>query len=198
MHPCGRFNRNTLQYILGEVYQPQAPRPAHRLDANTTGIVVLSRTRHVAGLLQPQFERGEVEKIYLARVQGHPPQEEFRCDAPITDESGDVGSRDIATDGGLPARTDFRVIERFPDGTSLLEVVPLTGRTNQIRIHLWHLGWPICGDQTYLPNQALGQTQTHTLHDAPLCLLARQLTFTHPVTGERMTFTAPSPVWSNQ
>lgn len=198
MHPCGRFNRNTLHYILGEVYKPQAPRPAHRLDANTSGVVVLSRTRRIASMVQPQFERGEVEKVYLARVHGHPPDDVFECRAAITDSSGELGSRDTVTEGGLPAHTKFRVLQRFADGTSLLEVVPLTGRTNQIRVHLWHLGWPICGDQTYLPGRLLGDTQTHTTDSLPLCLFARRITFTHPLTHERMTFEAEPPEWASQ
>ncbi|MEK6261883.1 MAG: pseudouridine synthase [Planctomycetota bacterium] len=196
MHPCGRFNRNTLQHILGEVYRPYNPRAAHRLDANTSGLVVFARTKHIAGMLQPQFERGEIEKVYLARVQGHPAEDRFSCTAPISAMSGDLGSREIDEANGLPSRTDFRVLERFADGTSLLEVVPLTGRTNQIRVHLWHLDWPIVGDPTYLAERQLGDTQTHALDASPLCLLARRLTFTHPLTRERMTFEAALPEWT--
>jgi hypothetical protein len=85
IHPSGRFNRNTLQAILQTVYHPQKPRPAHRLDANTSGIVVFTRTRHFAKFVQPQFERGEVEKIYLARVFGHPVDDAFSCTAKIGD-----------------------------------------------------------------------------------------------------------------
>lgn len=198
MHPCGRFNRNTLQYILAETYKPQSPRPAHRLDANTSGVVVFSRTKHVASLLQPQFERGEVNKVYLARVTGHPPADHFDCQAPISDSSGDLGSRDVVAEGGLPAHTKFQVLQRFPDGTSLLEVSPLTGRTNQIRVHLWHLGWPICGDQTYLPGRKLGETQTHSVADPPLCLQAHRITFVHPLSRERLTFEVDPPKWSGQ
>lgn len=196
LHPSGRFNRNTLQYFLHEVYRPQRPRPAHRLDANTSGVVVFARTRHFAGLLQPQFQRGEVEKVYLARVQGHPPQDRFTCDTPIRATAGELGTRSGDAEG-LAARTEFRVLSRDADGTSLLEVRPLTGRTNQIRVHLWELGWPICGEQSYLPGQQLGDTQTHALDDPPLCLFAQQLSFTHPLSGERLTFTAQAPDWAH-
>ena len=72
MHPCGRFNRNTLTWILNEVYAPLRLRPAHRLDADTSGLVVLSKRRDVARRLQPQFETGRVEKKYLAKVYGTP------------------------------------------------------------------------------------------------------------------------------
>jgi 23S rRNA-/tRNA-specific pseudouridylate synthase len=150
----------------------------------------------VAGLLQPQFERGEIEKIYLARVLGHPPEDRFACRAAISETSGDLGSRDVVDVGGLPAHTDFQVIERFSNNTTLLQVVPHTGRTNQIRVHLWHLGWPICGDQAYLPNKVLGDVQTHDLGSSPLCLFAHRITLTHPLTRQRMTFAGDIPDWA--
>ena len=93
MHPSGRYNRNTLQHLLAAAYDPQKPRPAHRLDANTTGLVVLCRTRHFASILQPQFTRGEVEKRYLVRVAGHPVRDSFTCEAAISAAPGAAGSR---------------------------------------------------------------------------------------------------------
>jgi RluA family pseudouridine synthase len=158
MHRGGRFYRNTLQYILNHAYHPQRPYPAHRLDANTTGLVLVTRTRHFAGRLQPQFARGQVEKLYLVRAQGHPKEDVFRCAAPISTESGEIGSRTVDLESGRAARTEFRVRQRDGDGTTLLEARPLTGRTNQIRVHLWHLGFPVCGDAIYLPGNNLGDT----------------------------------------
>ena len=193
MHEGGRFHRNTLQYMLNAAYHPQKPHPAHRLDANTTGLVLVTRTRHFAGRLQPQFTRGQVEKIYLARVQGHPTEDFFVCDAPIGAESVELGARDVDFEGGLSARTEFRVKKRNVDGTTLLEVRPLTGRTNQIRVHLCHLGFPICGDAVYLLGGKKGDTQTLGVDDAPLCLHAWRIKFKHPLTGEKMEFEAPVP-----
>ena len=197
MHPCGRFNRHTLQWMLNALYHPQKPRHAHRLDANTTGLVVCARTRHFAGLLQQgQFAQGGVEKVYLARAQGHPKEDSFVCEAPISEEPGQVGSREVDEAEGQDARTAFKVLRRDADGTSLLEVKPVTGRSNQIRIHLWHLGYPIVGDQAYLPNQQIGDKQTLDMQDAPLCLHAWKLAFNHPRSKERMSFETAMPAWS--
>ena len=196
MHAGGRFFRNTLQHLLNEVYAPQKPHLAHRLDANTTGVVLFTRTRHFASLLQPQFTRGEIAKTYTVRVQGHPVEDEFVCDARITDEPGPLGSRTVDDENGLPAKTEFTVKRRMPDGTALLEARPLTGRTNQIRIHLWHLGYPICGDAAYLPGGKIGVQQTLALGQPPLCLHAARIEFTHPQTNERVEFTAPDPAWA--
>jgi RluA family pseudouridine synthase len=196
LHPSGRFNRNTLQSILQAACHPLKPRPAHRLDANTTGLVIFSKTRHFAKFLQPQFERGEVEKIYLARVQGHPDEETFSCDAPISDSPGEAGSRGVDLINGLPARTDFRVLNRLSDNSTLIEARPLTGRTNQIRVHLWHMGFPICGDPLYLANGQLGARQTLSPSEPPLCLHAWKLLFTHPLDHTKRTFEAPLAKWA--
>ncbi len=196
MHPGGRFNRNTLQWLLAEAYHPQKPQAAHRLDANTTGVVFIARTRHFAGLLQPQFQRGEVEKAYLVRVQGHPGQDRFACDLPISSEPGAVGSREVDEAHGQPARTEFVVRRRDPDGTSLLEARPLTGRTNQIRVHLWHLGLPVCGDPVYRAGGQLGTVQTLAVDAPPLCLHSWRLKFRHPLSREQVEFTAPPPAWA--
>jgi RluA family pseudouridine synthase len=195
MHPSGRFNRNTLQFILNTVYAPNKPRPAHRLDAATTGLVVCARTRHFAGILQPQFEDGRVRKTYLVHVQGHPAEDAFVCDAPIGVEPGDLGSRQVDEENGLPARTEFRVLQRDADGTALLEARPLTGRTNQIRVHLWQLGFPVCGDPAYLPGGKLGEAMTVEVGAPPLCLHAWRLEFRHPVSGELVSFEAEKPEW---
>lgn len=195
MHPSGRFNRNTLVHFLHAAWHPEKPRPAHRLDANTSGIVVCARTRHFAKLIQPQFTRGEVGKTYLARVHGHPPEDSFTVDAPISDEPARLGAREIEEDG-RDARTEFKVLARDPDGTSLLEVNPLTGRTNQIRIHLWHAGFPIIGDPVYLPAGQRGDTQTLPVGSPSMCLHAWKISFRHPLTGSPVDFTAEAPAWA--
>lgn len=196
MHPSGRFNRNTLQAILNQVYDPQILKPAHRLDANTSGVVVFSRTRSIASRVQPQFEDRSAKKIYLARVQGHPGEDQFRCTTSIGRTATQAGLR-LPDSEGQKAITDFRVLRRDDDGTALLEVRPLTGRTNQIRLHLWDLEFPIVGDPAYLPNRELGKTQTLSTDDSPLCLHAWKLTLMHPTKHVELTFKAPAPDWAN-
>jgi 23S rRNA-/tRNA-specific pseudouridylate synthase len=166
------------------------------LDANTTGIVLYARTRHFCRLLQRQFLEGTVEKRYLARVAGHPAKDVFSCNAPISDEPGKMGTHGVDELAGQVARTDFRVIERKADGTCLLEAKLSTGRTNQIRIHLWHLGHPVVGDAAYLPGGLLGDTQTLDIDAPPMQLHAWKLSFRHPRTGEAMHFETGLPDWA--
>lgn len=195
MHPSGRFHRNTLHHLLAQAYEvPKVVRIVHRLDANTTGLVVFARTRHFTRLLQRQFIDGQVEKTYLVRVAGHPVDDVFACDAPISQIAGLAGSREVDEIDGLSSRTEFRVRERSADGTSLLEAVLKTGRTNQIRVHCWHLGFPVIGDRTYLKDGEIGSQQTLEMDDSPLHLHAWRLSFVHPLKGERVEFEV-APEW---
>ncbi len=195
MHAGGRYTRNTLQQILNTVYRPQKPRPAHRLDANTTGVVIAARNRHFAGRLQAQFAEARVTKRYLVRVHGHPVHTHFQCEAPITRAAGVAGTREVGVATDAPALTTFNLLRRFADGTSLLEALPATGRTNQIRLHCAFLGFPVVGDQAY--SGAAGEIrQTLDPDDPPLCLHAWQIGFAHPVSDEPVSFTAPPPDWA--
>jgi UPF0176 protein len=196
MHSGGRFHRNTLQYLMNLAYAPYVVRPVHRLDANTTGLVLFARTRHWCRLLQRQFLENTVEKRYLVRVQGWPSQEEFSADFPISSQPDEVGSRGIAGDDGLAARTDFQVIRRCQDGSTLLEARLGSGRTNQIRVHLQKLGYPVCGDPTYLMDGRIGESQTLLLGAPAMQLHAWMLSFTHPLGGEPVSFHAEPPAWA--
>jgi RluA family pseudouridine synthase len=187
MHPSGRYHRNTLQHLMNQVYEPKYLRPAHRLDANTRGLVLFARTRHFCRLLQRQFLDGKVEKVYRVRVQGSPEWDEKVCESAISVEPVGPGGR-VVDEDGLAARTDFRVLERYDDGTALLEAKLGSGRTNQIRVHLWEMGLPVVGDPCYLPDGKMGDKQTLEVGDAPMELEAWRLCFMHPLTGERMDF----------
>jgi RluA family pseudouridine synthase len=196
LHPCGRYHRNTLRQLLSLACHPEHPRPAHRLDANTTGVLVCARTRHFAKLLQPQFARGEVEKVYLARVLGHPASDNFTLDSPIANIPGPMGSREADEEDGRESTSVFLVLERFADGTSLLEARPITGRTNQLRLHLRDAGFPIVGDPTYGSAGESGEPMTLDLSAPPMCLHALRISFFHPISGAKVEFSADAPAWA--
>jgi UPF0176 protein len=195
MHASGRFHRNTLQHFLNEVYAPKYPRPVHRLDSNTTGLVLFARSRHFCRVLQQQFLAGTVDKRYLVKIIGHPPEDVFFSEAAISAQSNVLGTRGIDEIDGLASRTDFQVLERLADGTSLVEAKLTTGRTNQIRVHLWEMGWPVVGDPAYLPDRKIGNTQTLRPDATPLQLHSWKLSFGHPATGARMIFETARPAW---
>ncbi len=201
MHPCGRFARNTLVALLGQLDPDARLRLVHRLDANTSGIVVLAKTRSSATCLQRQFAEQTVVKKYMVLSQ----QTRFgdnhlhagsrlECHAPISVTTGVAGSR-VIDPAGVSASTRFRLIANRDDNRWLIEAIPQTGRTNQIRIHLWHLGLPIVGDPVYLPGGQLGPTQTLHANAAPMCLHASSLTIRHPDTAKKQTFRSPKPDW---
>lgn len=194
MHPCGRFNHNTLISMLRLVYQADDLHVVHRLDANTTGIVILARTRIAANHLRNQFDAASIDKRYVVRCEGHPPEDFFLRDDSITRQRGRAGSRS-ACDCGHSAVTRFEVIERNGNGTSLLWATPTTGRTNQIRIHLWAMGMPVVGDPVYLKNNQLASRQTLTVDEPPMCLHAAELVLNHPESGRRLKLVARDAEW---
>ncbi|MGB4711161.1 MAG: sulfurtransferase [Fuerstiella sp.] len=197
LHASGRFNRNTLQYIINETYRPEAPLLVHRLDANTSGVLVMCRKRKVARIIQPQFEKRTVSKTYLARVAATPAQSSFECTAPISATPAENGLRLVDDENGLESHTKFEVVRTLADGSTLLKVTPLTGRTNQIRLHLWHLGLPIVGDPAYLPNGETGSNRSLTIDEPVMCLHASTISL-HDMNGELRTFHAPDPSWATE
>ena len=184
VHACGRFSRNTLEWMLQEVYRPQRLKLVHRLDSNTSGIMVVARHRKAATALHRCFQDGTVAKTYLARVHGSPADYRFSSTAAISDGPREDGIRTLDPTG-LSAETHFQVRQRFDDGTTLLEVRPVTGRTNQIRVHLWGLGYPIVGDPTYLPGAKLGANRSREITEAPMMLHAWKLSFPDPFGGQQ-------------
>ena len=195
MHPCGRFNRNSLIYLIGLVYSGEKIRMAHRLDANTSGCVILTRKKAICHQLQKQFETCNIQKVYLARVQGTPQWDIWTEEAGISSQPTVAGVREIDPNG-LRAITRFKKLHTFNDGTTLLECRPETGRTNQIRLHLWHLALPILGDPVFLPEGQLGNKQTLAVTEPPMCLHASSIKFEHPRRQESVTIEAPRPAWS--
>ncbi len=166
----------------------------HRLDKGTSGVLCLARSASAHRLLNTQFEQRQVAKVYRALVSGTPGWQEFTSDQPLR-VNGDRQHRTVVDpDKGLPAVTHFKVLERLA-GCCLLEAVPETGRTHQIRAHLAGLGLCIVGDKLYCRPTAPQPTSQGLM--APLAgrmlLHALSLELAHPLTGQRVKFTAPYP-----
>lgn len=187
VHPSGRFNKNTLKYFLDQVYAPQLLRPAHRLDAYTTGLIALTRTRPAARDLQTQFATREVKKTYLAKVHGQIVERQFKIEQKLSDEKHYAGSR-APDDNGKVAITDCRVVSGTDDKNTTLEIDLQTGRTHQIRIHLASQGNPIVGDMIY---GAHSDNELMNLH-------SWRLAFKHPISQEPIEFEAPLPDWMSE
>ncbi len=119
---------------------------------------------------------------------------------PVGGDTGGLANPDapLGFGLGLASLTEFSVLARHADGTALLEARPRTGRTNQIRLHLQHLGWPVCGDPLYGLRPATDAPPTLGVNDPPLCLHAWKITLRHPLRNERMEFTAEPPAWASE
>jgi 23S rRNA pseudouridine1911/1915/1917 synthase len=158
------------------------PGMIHRLDRSTSGLIVLAKTPRALTVLSRHFRKRLVEKRYLALVVDSVEEEAGSISAAIGRDP-DQQPRWRVMDGGRHAETKFRVLERMAQAT-LLELEPVTGRTNQLRIHCAYIGHPIVGDEMY------GCKDDREMR---LCLHASSLSFHHPVGGEWMEFTSPMP-----
>lgn len=193
VHPAAGHAGGTLvNAVLG--YEPdlegvgdeQRPGIVHRLDKDTSGLIVVAKNDAAHRSLQRQFAERTVEKIYLALVDGHPPTETGRIEAAIgRDPNNRKRMAVVPASKGRLAVTEYAVREAFPAHT-LLECRLLTGRTHQIRLHLAYLKCPIVGDTVYGRRRPTLPLARHFLH-------AAQLTLTLPGTRHRKTFTAPLP-----
>jgi 23S rRNA pseudouridine1911/1915/1917 synthase len=191
-HPTEGRRSGTLVNRLLAMGLPLAPgddplRPGivHRLDAGTSGLLVVALDEGARDRLSEMFRRHDVERCYLAVVRGDPDHERFVVDAPL----GRRGARirlDAVT--GRRAETGFRVLERF-GRAALLEATPRTGRTHQIRVHLSSVGHPILGDARY----GGGGDDARRLGLSRPFLHSWRIGFEHPVTGERIDVEDPLP-----
>jgi 23S rRNA pseudouridine1911/1915/1917 synthase len=151
----------------------------HRLDADTSGVMVLTKTEEAHRCLIGQFQRREVEKEYLALVAGEVEPDRGVIEGPIGRDPHRPRWMGIVA-GGKEAITEFEVLERG-EGLTLLLVRPKTGRTHQIRVHLSSIGHPVVGDPLY--GRGEGKLMLHSW----------KMTFRHPRTGESVSFSAPPP-----
>lgn len=157
----------------------------HRLDLDTSGVMVFALTRHAQRNLGAQFERRATRKHYRARLWGHLEPREGQVDLPLTVDWPNRPRQHVNHETGKPAQTDWRVLGHDSDGTTRVRLMPLTGRSHQLRVHMLALGHPILGDPLYAEGPARNYPR--------LMLHAESLRFQHPETGKGMTFTAPCP-----
>ncbi len=215
VHPAKGHWSGTLTAALAYHFQqlsdaggPTRPGIVHRLDRDTSGVIVIAKTNEVHFKLCAQFESREVNKTYMAIVAGTLDRDRDRIIQPIGNHpyqrdkmairAGHHSSRD--------AETFFEVVKRFP-GYAYLKVEPKTGRTHQIRLHMAHIGCPVLCDRLYggHANVMRGQLQRRQVRGLPPlatdadvvltrhALHAAKLEFNHPKTGERLSFEAPLP-----
>jgi 23S rRNA pseudouridine1911/1915/1917 synthase len=185
-HPGGTLVNAMLAHCpqIAEVGGPDRAGIVHRLDKDTSGLILVAKDEATRAALQRQFKRRQVAKTYLALVEGQVYPREGIIEVPIGRDKRQRKKMAV-TRSGRSAHTMYRAIEYFPRHT-LLEVRPYTGRTHQIRVHLSWMGYPIVGDTVYGHRRQPLLKNRHFLH-------AAQLRFTHPVTGEEIESKAPLP-----
>lgn len=187
VHPGPGHHADTLGNYLTEYYKrkgvPFVYRPAHRLDRNTSGLMVVARHAHAQELLKQQLHTGSFCRTYLAVCRGVPERNEGVIDMPIGRKDGSVLMRQVRSDGAR-AVTHYRVVSA-KDNRSLVQLQLETGRTHQIRVHLAWLGHPLIGDFLYGEEDKtlIGRTALHSW----------KLSVIQPLTGEKIDLTAPLP-----
>jgi len=186
VHPGAGHRSGTLVHgLVGRTAGGEEDRPGivHRLDRDTSGLLVVARSDEAHKRLQGLVARREIERHYLALVRGRPRSWRGRIEAPIGRDREERTRQSLDTDTPREAVTHFEVAELL-GGNALLDVRLETGRTHQIRVHLAAVGLPVVGDPVYgVPDQALGRQFLH----------AGRLAFDHPFTGERIDVESPLP-----
>ena len=171
VHPSPGHERGTLVHAaLGHAPEMEGiggeerPGIVHRLDKDTSGLIVIAKNEQTHRWLQDQFRTRTVEKVYLALVDGKPPTPRGRVEAPIGRNATQRKLMSVVPlEKGREAVSEYKTLESFPEHT-LLEVHPLTGRTHQIRVHMAFLGCPVVGDTVYGKKKSTVDLNRHFLH----------------------------------
>lgn len=194
VHPAPGHYDDTLVNALAARYPELLagegdlrPGIVHRLDQDTSGLLIVARNTHTQAALIEQMKQHQVEKRYLALVEGLVSLDQGSIDAPIGRDPRNRQRMAITTMQGREARTHFRVMQRYDRHTLLLLQLE-TGRTHQVRVHLKAIGHPVVGDQEYGSGRSTRRLalQRQFLH-------AYQLSFNHPTSGKLLEFEAPLP-----
>jgi 23S rRNA pseudouridine1911/1915/1917 synthase len=204
VHPAGKVTSGTLvNALLFHVRDLQGvggilrPGIVHRLDKGTSGVMVVAKNDLTHDALVQQFKGREVQKIYFALAYGTMKGEEGVVTAPMGRHPIDRKRFSLRTRQPKEALTGWQVKERF-EGITFVQISPKTGRTHQIRVHMSAIGHPLVGDPLYTKKRWLNRIEDLHLQER-IKTLGRQalhaslLAFRHPITGERMKFTAPMP-----
>ena len=191
----GLDGRISAQEILGDGYHV-----VHRLDMDTSGVMIFAKTPEAAVNLRRQFEEHTVRKTYMAKVSadtvsqtGSSKAGKGAIDLPLSPDYDERPRQKIDFRQGKPAYTEYEIIRNHEDGTADLLLYPHTGRTHQLRVHCAHhlgLGRPIVGDLLYGGYSVFDNKASEPAHPARLCLHALSITFRHPLTAEELTFTS--------
>jgi len=187
VHPGRGHREDTLSQRLAPLLAGGDPERAgivHRLDRDTSGLLVVARTEEAHRRLQRAIAARQVEREYLALVEGRPPSRTGTIEAPIGRDPRIRTRMTVGGAGARAARTNF-TLERALGRFSLLRVRLDTGRTHQIRVHMSAIGHPVCGDPEYGTRGLLG-LERQFLH-------AARLAFDHPATGKRIELSSPLP-----
>lgn len=186
IHPSQGNYDNTLAnacaYYFQQKGEPFTYRCINRLDRDTTGLLILARHAYSASLLSSMVAKREIHREYLALATGLVPDSGV-IEAPIARVDGSTIEREVNFETGEFARTHYKCLE-YKNGYSLVSLKLDTGRTHQIRVHMKYIGHPLPGDFLYNPDYSVIRRQA--LH-------SYRLTFTHPITGKELQFTAPLP-----
>ena len=158
----------------------------HRLDKDTSGLLLLAYDKKALGALGSQFEHRKIAKYYVARVWGDVAGDSGVIDLPLATDWENKPRQRVDHERGRPSRTQWEVLAREAGGITRLKLTPHTGRTHQLRVHMVALGHPILGDSFYAPPEALAAADRLQLH-------AEMLGFTHPDDGRRLELIAPAP-----
>jgi 23S rRNA pseudouridine1911/1915/1917 synthase len=188
VHPLHPTQTNTLSHGIAYHFQQQGlsakVRPVHRIDRDTSGLLVVAKTAYAHQHLDRQLRERNLHREYLAFVSGVIPEASGTIDAPIGKHKQHPNLRAVRPNSGEFALTRYEVVETYAHAT-LVRLKLETGRTHQIRVHMAHIGHPLIGDRQY------GQVGTRLLKRQ--ALHASRLSFQHPTTGEALTFEAPLP-----
>lgn len=163
---------------------PQA-RIIHRLDMDTSGVIIMAMNADSHRHVSKQFEKRQTDKTYIARVAGLIEENEGLIDQPLICDWPNRPKQMICHENGKPSQTKWNVLERETEVTRVA-LYPITGRTHQLRVHMRFLGHPILGDDFYAPPEIEAMAPRLQLH-------AKDLTLHHPDSGERVTYSAPVP-----